>query len=164
MHSTLVELDMPQMERTARTARPQSRWQRSHHGALHEVLGKAAPVEANDARYSPDGKSIAVTAIRKRNKPGEWQSLDFELGVIDRATAAYKKVAWHREGLRGPICWSPAGSEILFSRPLLAGDERERQKGSGGALRQEWGLGLWSIRPDGTGERFVTTGWSPDWR
>ena len=164
MHSTLLELDMPQVARAARTARPQSRWQRRNHEALHEVLGQAVPVEVYDARYAPNGKSIAVTAIRKRDKPTEWLSLDFELGVIDRATAGYKKVVWHQEGLRGPICWSPDGSEILFSRPLQAGDAREVTKGAGGALRQEWGLGLWSIRPDGTSERFMTTGWSPDWR
>ena len=32
---------------------------------------------------------------------------------------------------------TPDGSEILFSRPLQAGDELEGQKGAGGALRQE---------------------------
>src|SRR5437763_11678183 len=160
-HSDLFELDLPTVERVRKAAQPRARWQNGPVlEALSPVLGAAAPVDPNDARYSPDGKSIAVTAVRKAAKPGEWNSLDFELGVIDRATAAYRKVAWYEEGLRGPICWSPDGSEILFSRPLKAGDRRERFKGDSGALRQEWGLGLWSIRPDGTGERFVTTGWS----
>jgi hypothetical protein len=36
-----------------------------------------------------------VTAIRKAEKPGvRWKSLDFELGVIDRATTTYRKVVW----------------------------------------------------------------------
>lgn len=115
MHSTLLELDMPQVERAARTARPESRWQRSPHGALHEVLGKAAPVEANAARYSPDGKSIAVTAIRKRDKPGEWQSLDFELGVIDRATAAFKGGGVQESGLAPG---GAAGPDLLVAGRL----------------------------------------------
>lgn len=164
MRSTLLELDMTLVERAIRTPPPRSGWQRKQHGALQEVLGKAAPVEVHDARYSPDGKSIAVTAIRKTDKPGEWESLDDELGIIDRATATYKKVAWYKEGLRGPICWSPDASEILFSRPLKEGDKREGGREEPAALAQEWGLGLWSIKPDGTGERFLTTGWSPDWR
>jgi dipeptidyl aminopeptidase/acylaminoacyl peptidase len=161
---SIVELDMERVAQAIKNIGRRSRWQREMHSAIREVLGKAAPVEVNDARYSPDGKSIAVTATRKPDKPGDWQPLDFELGVIDRATATYKKVAWYKEGLRGPICWSPDGSEILFSRPLKEGDTREGGQEKPGALRQEWGLGLWSIKPDGTRERFLTTGWSPDWR
>jgi hypothetical protein len=159
--SSLLELDMLQVEQATKNAPPFRRWQRSQTEALKEVLGKAAPVEPDHGRYSPDGKSIAVTAVRKTAKPGEWQSLDFELGIIDRSTAMYKKVAWYQEGLRGPISWSPDGGQILFSRPLKAGDKREAFNGDSGALRQEWGLGLWSIKADGTGERFLTTGWSP---
>lgn len=163
-HSDLFELDMPTVERVRKAAQPRARWQNGPVlEALSPVLGAAAPVEPSDARYSPDGKLIGVTAIRKTAKPEEWKPLDFELGVIDRATAAYRKVAWYEEGLRGPICWSPDGKELLFSRPLKEGDEREGGK-EGEALRQEWGLGLWSIRPDGTGVRLLTTGWSPDWR
>jgi hypothetical protein len=160
----LVELDMVQVEKAISHAPPHSGWQRKQDEALREVVGKAAPVELNDGRYSPDGKSIAVTAIRKPDQPKEWEALDFELGVIERATGTYRRGAWYREGLRGPICWSPDGSAILFSRPLPAEDKREGGREEPGALRQEWGLGLWSVRPDGTGERLLTTGWSPDWR
>lgn len=157
------ELDMLQIEQAFKNASPFRRLQRVNNEALNEVLGKTAPVEPSSGRYSPDGKSIAVTAIRKTDKPGKWNSLDFEQGVIDRATSKYRKIAWYEEGLRGPICWSPNGAEILFSRPLKDEDKREGGKEEG-ALRQEWGLGLWSIKPDGTGLRFLTTGWSPDWR
>jgi hypothetical protein len=132
---------------------------------LEPVLGDLARVSPNDARYSPDGKFIAVTAIRKAEKPGvAWEALDFELGVIDRATATYRKVVSYKDGLRGPICWSPDGSEILFSRPLESSDKREAMGSGDGAINQEHGLGLWAIKPDGSGERFLTTGWSPDWR
>jgi hypothetical protein len=155
---------MDQIAKVKKSAPPFRRWQRVENEALTEVLGKAAPVEASGGRYSPDGKSIALIATRKTAKPEVWNSLDFELGVIDRSTATYKKIVWHEEGLRGPICWAPDGSEILISRPLKTGDLREKFDGQSGALRQEWGLGLWSIKPDGTGERFLTTGWSPDWR
>ncbi len=65
---------------------------------------------------------------------------------------------WYKDGLRGPICWSPDGTEILFSRPLPAGDKREASK------EEDNGLGLWAIKPDGSGARFLSTGWSPDWR
>jgi hypothetical protein len=159
----LLELDMRQVEKFIKDASLFSRWQRGQNNALKEVLGKASPVEASGGRYSPDGKSIAVTAFRKTAKPGEWKSLDFELGIIDRATASYQKVAWYEDGLRGPICWSPASAEILFSRTLKEGDKREGGK-EDGALRQEWGLGLWSIKADGSGARMLTTGWSLDWR
>ena len=160
----LVELDMVQVEKAIGHALPHGGWQRQQDKALREVIGKAATVELNGGRYSPDGKHIAVTAIRKPDKPKEWEALDFELGLVERATAAYRKVAWHQDGLRGPICWSPDGSEIVFSRPLKEGDKREGGRKEPGALRQEWGLGLWSIKADGSGERLLTTGWSPDWR
>jgi hypothetical protein len=167
MRSDLVEIDMATVEKMQKDARRNSseRWQNSSTGALEPVLGDTAPVSPNDARYSPDGKFIAVTAIRKAEKPGaDWKPLDFELGVIDRATATYRKVVWYPDGLRGPICWSPHGLEIVFSRPLKAGDKREAMAPGDGALNQEHGLGLWAIKPDGSGERFLTTGWSPDWR
>jgi hypothetical protein len=87
-----------------------------------------------------------------------------KVGVIDRATAVYRNVVGYKDGLRGPICWSRDGPEILFSRPLKAGDRREAMGPDDGAVGQEHGLGLWAIKLDGGSERFLTTGWSPDWR
>lgn len=162
MTSDLVELDMMTIEKMTKHPRRKSfgRWQNSVATELLEpVLGEATPVRPNDARYSPDGKFIAMTAIRKMEKRREgWKALDFELGVIDRATATYRKVVWYKDGLRGPICWSPDSTEILFSRPLEPGDKREAWTEEGN------GLGLWAIKSDGSGARFLTTGWSPDWR
>jgi hypothetical protein len=42
--------------------------------------------------------------------------------------------------------------------------KRERPIPGDGGINQEHGLGLWAIKPDGTGERLLTTGWGPDWR
>jgi hypothetical protein len=169
LRNELVELDMEHVKKVLNHPRRNDlearRWQNWDTAELLEpVLGQAAPVAPTLARYSPDGKYIALTAIRRAEKPREWKALDFELGVIDREKATYRKVIWYKDGLRGPICWSPDGSEILFSRPLKAGDKREAMGPADGAINQEHGLGLWAIKPDGSGERFLTTGWSPDWR
>ena len=75
--------------------------------------------------------------------------------MLDVASRRLRTIAKYAEGIRGPICWSPDGKEILFSRHLPAGDQREKVPD---------GLGIWAIRPDGTGARFLTTGWAPDWR
>jgi hypothetical protein len=162
--SDLFEIDMTGIIAAKNRAQAYDRWQNNTRSLWKPVLGHAAPVMPSDARYSPDGKLIAVTAIRKTERPVEWKPLDFELGIIERSTNLYRKLAWHEEGLRGPICWSPDGSQILFSRPLPKDDNREAMKVDDGALRQEYGLGLWSIRLDGADEKFLTTGWSPDWR
>ena len=75
--------------------------------------------------------------------------------MLDVASRRIRIIAEYPEGIRGPICWSPDGKEILFSRHLPAGDQREKVPD---------GLGIWVIRPDGTGARFLTTGWAPDSR
>src|SRR5262249_47982350 len=127
----ILELDLVQVERAVKNAPPFRRWQRTQDEALTEVLGKAAPVEPNNGRCSTDGTYRRVTAVRKLAKREGWKALDFELALIDRATTTYRKVAHYDGGLRGPICWSPDGSEILFSRPLKAGDKREGYNGDG---------------------------------
>jgi Tol biopolymer transport system component len=111
-----------------------------------------------NARYSPDGSRIAVAFSRRAQLVG----LGFhELGVFDIAGETLEPVAEFPdpEWFFGPICWSPDGSEVLFSRPLAPGDGRENL-----GDREDPGPGIWAIRPDGTGARFITTGWCPDWR
>ena len=49
--------------------------------------------------------------------------------------------------------------KFSFSRYLPKGDDREKM-----AKDKEHGLAIWSVHKDGRGARFVTTGWSPDWR
>jgi Tol biopolymer transport system component len=104
-----------------------------------------------EARYSPDGKSIAVVFSRRARliDPGF-----HELGLFDIASETVKPIVEvpNPEVIGGPICWSPDGTEILFAR-------REIPEESNGQLPN-----IWAIRPDGTEARFLTQGWSPDWR
>jgi hypothetical protein len=124
--------------------------------ALMTPLMWGDPGSFIDGRYSPDGRQIATTLYHHLQKPGStFDPKDFELGVLDIASGKLRTIAKYAEGLRGPICWSPDGKEILFSRYLSADDQREKVPD---------GLGIWAIHPDGTGARFLTTGWSPDWR
>jgi Tol biopolymer transport system component len=163
MRSDMVELDMSLVELSKERAKPGEAWTRAMARHVEPIVGDGAAAAPHGGRYSPDGRFIAVTAFPKAAKPSEWKAGDFELGIIDRTDASYRKIAWHPSGLRGPICWSPDSQWIVFSRPLSDDDLRESSQDPK-ALGQENGLGLWAIKPDGTGERFLTTGWSPDWR
>jgi hypothetical protein len=136
-----------------------------------EVAAGAVRWFGNSARYAPDAKRVAMVVWRPEEKvdlatfddaPFEKRLARFDretvLAVYEVATRKLHTAARYPDGLRGPICWSPDGSEILFSRKLKAEDRREKTD------PDERGLGIWAIRPDGTGERFLTTGWCPDWR
>ncbi|HWE35999.1 MAG TPA: hypothetical protein VG406_05445 [Isosphaeraceae bacterium] len=104
-------------------------------------------------RYSPDGKLIAVEFKPERDA----YNSSFQLGILDPADLKLRPIL-KAPGLRGPICWSPAGREILSSRWLDPQDDaKERMEG-------EHGLGIYAVRPDGSRVRFLATGWSPDWR
>lgn len=98
--------------------------------------------------YSPDGKTIATFTFSPDRKK------DAELIVLDVATGTLRGIVKYPEGLRGPVRWSPDGEEILFCRHLPEYD----------AVEGEGGLGIWAIHPDGSGARFITTGWCADWR
>jgi len=111
-----------------------------------------------DSRYSPEGTRIATVFSRRTRliDPGL-----HELGVFDVASEKLEPIAVfpHPDRIHGPICWSSDGNEILVARPLEPGDRRE-----GLESNDRPGLGIWAIRIDGTSTRFLTTGWSPDWR
>lgn len=115
----------------------------------------------SSVRYSPDGKLVAATEWFPPK--GDQVRLQRRLLVIEVDTGKHREVAQFKESLRGPICWSPDGSEILFSRYLPLNDKRERFNP---AKNRDIGSGLaiWSVGVDGKNARFVTTGWSPDWR
>jgi dipeptidyl aminopeptidase/acylaminoacyl peptidase len=158
----LVDYDLAALEKDRALLVPGAPWQsgRTVTKYVRPVLGGQPGVMLYTGRYSPDGKSIATIGWKRPDSPGrEVKSADHELGVIDRAKRQYREVVKYEEGLRGPICWSPDGREILFSRPLARGDKREHFPPG-----EEAGLGIWAIRPDGTKARLLTTGWSPDWR
>ena len=112
-----------------------------------------------DGKYSPDGKTIAalIEPMRARIQGSKYPGAD--LATIDVSTQRQQTVVrYPGEKLWAPLCWSPDGKEILFSRTLKPDDRREDQ-GPG-----EPGWGIWAIRPDGTNARFITTGWCADWR
>jgi hypothetical protein len=109
------------------------------------------------ARYSPDGSRIATVFSRRARlvDPGL-----HELGVFEIASETLQPIVAYPnpDKIRGPICWSPDGTEILISRPLSPGDRRESS-----AADDSPGLGIWAVRSDGASSRFLTTGWSADW-
>jgi Tol biopolymer transport system component len=153
----LIEFDLVAAKEAKSRARRDSSWPSD--AALDTLMTSLTGGDAGsfiDGRYSPDGRQIATEVSRHLRTPGSaFDPKGFELGVLDVASGKFRTIAKYAEGLRGPICWSPDGKEILFSRYLTADDQREKMEG---------GLGIWAIHPDGTGARFLTTGWRPDWR
>ena len=136
---------------------------------LVKVPGDLRGLRVNCARYSPDGKTIAVLAEDPMNLFAPNDVADDELGrermkrllgkllVVDRSSGQVQKIADYKDGIRGPICWTGDGAAVLFSRYLAKDDDREKTLAD-----KEHGLSIWSIDRDGKNARFITTGWSPD--
>ena len=136
---------------------------------LSKVVHDSDQMDVCDARYSPDGKSLAVVLADPKNMYAPNECADNESGrmsmmrflgkvaIIDIATGKSQIIADFNDGICGPICWSPNGKEVLFSRYLPKNDQREKSE-------REHGLSIWAIGRDGNNPRFLTTGWSPDWR
>jgi Tol biopolymer transport system component len=132
---------------------------------LKPLVFGTATFAPQSARYSPDGKQIAFVYVDP-TRPGEivrvrdivrWHCWG-KLAICDIATGTIRTIADPPGGIwTGPICWSPDGQEILITRYLAAEDEREKSEGSPS-------MGIWAVTADGKKERFITTGWSPDWR
>jgi hypothetical protein len=126
-------------------------------------------MQFSDARYSPTRNELAILIYDPKNMYAPNLVADDELGrgrmmrllgkiqVFDLDNNKPRKVADYNNGIRGPICWSPDGNEILFSRYLSKDDDREKF-----STAKEHGLAIWAVGRDGTNARFVTTGWSPD--
>jgi hypothetical protein len=123
----------------------------------------------SEARYSPTRNELAILIYDRKNMYAPNLVADDELGrgrmmrllgkihLFDLDNKTSRKVADFDDGMRGPICWSPDGDEILFSRYLPKDDDREKLSAA-----KEHGLAIWSVGRDGSNARFVTTGWSPD--
>ncbi len=121
-----------------------------------------------NARYSPAGRSIAIlwTDTNKQFAPNERAKDELgrgrmlrmlgKLSLMNYRSKELMLLADHPYGQRGPICWSPDGKSVLLSRYLKSDDSREQ-------FEDEHGLGIWDVKADGSGDHFVTTGWSPDW-
>ena len=132
---------------------------------LPYLLSGTKEFSAQTARYSPSGSDIAVlwTNPRKQYAPNECSTDEFymmrmlgKLSLYQRDGINGRLLSDYPYGQRGPICWSPDGKSVLVSRYLPPDDNRE-------AFDGEHGLGIWAVQTDGSGENFITTGWSPDW-
>lgn len=136
---------------------------------LERTRHTLAGLVVDDARYSPDGKTLAILAYDPQNMFAPNLVADDEFGrmrmmrllcklaTLDKSGGSSEIIADYADGIRGPICWSHDGTEILFSRYLPKEDDREKFR-----VDKQHGLAIWSIRHDGKNARFITTGWSPD--
>jgi hypothetical protein len=148
--SDLFELDLSQKE------------------CLPYLIEGSRQVNVSEARYSPSGDKISLLYTDQENRyapnevAGELGKLRMmrllaKLAVMSRDGKNMTTIADYPDGMRGPICWSPDAESILVSRYLPKDDKREK-------FDAEHGLAIWAIQADGNGARFLTTGWSPDWR
>ncbi len=127
---------------------------------LKELTGNVEKPRFLCGRYSPDGKHIA--AVRYLDPwNGSGRVRRSEMALIERDTLKITTIVIspnnHSNGLRGPICWSPDGRRILFSRNLAEAESQSKEKMPGG-------LGIWSVPIEGGEPTFVTSGWCPEWR
>lgn len=141
----------------------------SNNKCLPYLIEGSHDLNVVNARYSPRGDKIAVMYTNESNKYAPNECAEDELGkgrmmrllaklaVMNRDGTNMRTIADYPDGMRGPMCWSPDGERILVSRYLPKDDKREK-------FDAEHGLAIWAVQADGKGERFLTTGWSPDWR
>ena len=136
---------------------------------LHELKHDLEGLVVNEARYSPEGETLAILAYNPDNMFAPNLVADDDLGrqtmmrllcrlaTLEISRGLSKIIADYDDGMRGPICWSHDGSAVLFSRYLPRDDDREKLSVDDGH-----GLAIWSVGRDGKNAQFITTGWSPD--
>ena len=109
-----------------------------------DVLLTAAPVDFfAGARWSPDGRSIVLEVVHRAGTSPESELSGVTLSVVDLSTATRKP-----RGITDPALfaatadWSGDGTEIVYSAlPVAKAPQPD----------------LFTIRPDGTGLRRLTT-------
>jgi hypothetical protein len=119
---------------------------------------------ARNCRYSPDGKSIALVGPIIVPRPeGLIDPKEYASGVVlslyDLTAAQSRVLCSTGDIFGGPICWSPDGAEILFTRFLNA-----ESASQGNPDVQTDIHAIWAVQFDGQGLRRITTGWCPDWQ
>jgi hypothetical protein len=132
------------------------------------ILEGSQDTDVVGARYSPDGKKIAIFYIDSnkgyaanevaKDEIGKARMMRLlaKLALIDRDGKNRRVVADFPDGMRGPFCWSPKGDQLLVVRYLPKEDQREK-------FEAEHGTSIWRVPIDGSSPSFVTTGWGPDW-
>jgi TolB protein len=116
----------------------------SHTGLLVRASGLGAYIVAGP-RYSPDGRSIAFTGVRRPRdfKRGRASDLAGATGAVflmnADGTGAHRLTAWgHNTSM--DVEWSPDGNMLAFETDWRSGAGPE----------------LYVVRPDGTGLRNLT--------
>jgi len=147
----------------------QDKTSQSEKKILKRISFSAENLVISSARYAPDGKSLALVVYNPENMYASNLAADDEWGrmrmmrllgkiaVLSLDTGEVKVIFDPDYGLRGPICWTADGKEILFSRYLSPNDVREKFQSD-----KSHGLAIWAINRQGKKPRFITTGWSPD--
>ena len=134
-------------------------------GGLRVVLPLKRTIGCGSARYSPDGKSIALvesTLVPPKDDlidPAKYAS-SFELRVRNLESKQDRVICHESDIFGGPICWSPDGSQILFARTGASGKVGRLFRTPSG----DDGLAIWSVGADGGNLHKLTSGWCPDWR
>jgi dipeptidyl aminopeptidase/acylaminoacyl peptidase len=85
-----------------------------------------------DARYSPDGKSIAW---RAQSRPG-FESDKFDLVVYDRAGGRARRLTERWGDWVGEFHWTPDNKRLVFTSVVLGRQSLYTVDAAGGAIRQ----------------------------
>ena len=93
--------------------------------------------------FSPDGKLVAFTALTNGN-PFQYRVMVVRLsdGHVVHAFPATQET-------QAMDCWSPRGRRLIVTRTVVVGQHLNSQ--------------LWTVRPDGSGERKIVDGVQADW-
>ncbi len=143
--------------------------------------------EPHWTRQSPNGKYFASWVFEKGKPYSPFQGVLRPMLVVGDTQGSWTRIvnpdcheefAWSPDSnqlafsifasanYRGTLQNRPdttevftSGIDVYFSRYLPKDDDREKV-----AEDKEHGLSIWAVGRDGKNDRFITTGWSPDFR
>ncbi|QEH34957.1 translocation protein TolB [Aquisphaera giovannonii] len=134
-------------------------------GGLRAIRPLAKGFQGGMARYSPDGRLIAIAGSSFKPQgeglidASRFASANKVLSLRERGGYEERVLCEGSDVFDGPICWSPDGRRILFAR-------WDEGKGPVGAVAEPAGdvLSIWSVAVDGKDLTRIAGGWCPDWR